>query len=300
MRSRVALNIPSETRPAPHHPVPSTAATNQSNEPRYVPRTATEAAQLDGTRCGAERGDVRRSSQGTGGDAPQEPVAGSTQWHWVAFRPRHLPYGSSVQRQVRPAFGPGYVSPNHDASGRLLAKRVYKGKHSDKPALQSDVVKNELNPRWRTHLLDLTELCHCHGHGGTVDLSKRVLIDVWDDDVGSSDDFMCFVEVTLRDLVTAASSRAPIALLPPPEPAKQRVGRLYVDKAEVRCRRGACVCLCGRGLMRVGSQVGFPEVQVRDKGRAARGVEGLLLANKTPLLLQVPPHSTPPRSSPAP
>ena len=104
MRSRVALNIPSETRPAPHHPVPSTAATNQSNEPRDVPHTATEAAQLDGTRCGAERGEVRRSSQGTGGDAPQEPVAGSTQWHWVTFRPRHLPYGSSVQRQVRPAF----------------------------------------------------------------------------------------------------------------------------------------------------------------------------------------------------
>lgn len=165
--------------------------------------------------------------------------------------------------EIRPAFGPGYVTPNHDVNGRPLATRVYAGKHSDKAFLKSDVVKNELNPRWKTHLLDLTELCHLNGRGGLVDLNKRVLIDVWDKDM-NADDFMCYLEVSLQELVDAAESKAPLYLQAPPEGSKQSVGRLYVDKAVV----------------------GFPEVQVRDN-RGAASPDGLKLTNKTPVLLQV-------------
>ena len=119
---------------------------------------------------------------------------------------------------IRPAFGaPGgipYVSPNKDSRGNDLPKRTYQGEHRTRPFLESEVVPKQLNPVWNTQLLDLNAL---FAHTGVVDLSKKVLIDIWDSDTMDQDDFMCFCEVSLQELVGAAMSGRPVDLLPPPE-----------------------------------------------------------------------------------
>ena len=170
---------------------------------------------------------------------------------------------------LRPAFGkPGglpYVSPNKDSRGKDLPKKNYSGKHKTDAFLRSEVVDDELNPAWQTNLLGLNELLDASGYEGCViDLNKKVLIDVWDYDPGGdhTDDFMCYCEASLQELVDAAKTGAPLDLIP--DPSLQDGGKLYVDKVEV----------------------GFPEVHVRacpDKGDG----EGLNVRNCCALTLQV-------------
>jgi hypothetical protein len=139
--------------------------------------------------------------------------------------------------EIRPAFGaPGgitYVSPNKDSRGNDLPKRSYEGKHQTRPFVKSEVVLNQLNPSWKTILIELNELILNNDGGFTIDLSKKVLIDVWDWDRGGDCDFMCYCEVSLLELIDAVKSKAPLPLLPPPEGHEQNVGRLYVDRADV-------------------------------------------------------------------
>lgn len=120
--------------------------------------------------------------------------------------------------QIRPAFGaPGgvpYVSPNKDSRGNDLPTRTYEGAHRTRAFLESEVVPKQLNPVWSTQLLDLNALFE---ETGVVDLAKKVLIDIWDSDTTTSDDFMCYCEVSLQELVDAAASGRPLDLLPPPE-----------------------------------------------------------------------------------
>jgi len=96
--------------------------------------------------------------------------------------------------EVRAAFGATagipYISPNKDSRGNDLPKKTYKGKHDSQAFLQSEVVPNELNPTWCSHLLQLNELIDFNGGGCVVDLTKRILIDVWDSDRGGESDFM--------------------------------------------------------------------------------------------------------------
>ena len=86
-----------------------------------------------------------------------------------------------------------------------------------------------------------------------------MLIDVWDFDALSHSDFMCYIELTLGELLYAAENMTPITLRPPPAPHKQTVGCLYVEHfrfgipqvthvrrrvcVRVRARVRACVCV---------------------------------------------------------
>ena len=96
---------------------------------------------------------------------------------------------------------------------------------------------------------------------GPADLGKRVIVDVWDWDVGGRGDFMGHVEASLRELLDAAASGAALPLLAPPPPHKQECGRLYVERAvlgfpEVRrparrpaTRRAASTWASSRGAL---------------------------------------------------
>jgi len=216
---------------------------------------------------------------GAGVQASNEPVAAASKGFKVTMslklRGNGLPvkdHGlmggkSDPYYQIRPAFGaPGgipYVSPNKDSRGNDLPTRNYEGAHRTRAFLESEVVANQLNPVWSTQLLDLNAL---FAGTGVVDLSKKILVDIWDSDRQSHDDFMCYREVSLQQLMDAAASGRPLELLPPPEGQEQDVGRLYVDRAII----------------------GFPQVEVRpsDKRKGA-DAQGLVLANCTPVGLRV-------------
>jgi hypothetical protein len=65
--------------------------------------------------------------------------------------------------------------------------------------------------------------------GAKFDLDSKFLIDVWDKDTMTADDFIGYRELTLRELLKFSISKAPIDLSPPPPPHKQNAGKLVVD-----------------------------------------------------------------------
>jgi hypothetical protein len=64
---------------------------------------------------------------------------------------------------------------------------------------------------------------------GNFDLDSKFLIDVWDKDMITSNDFIGFWEFTLRELLQLSISKIPVALSPPPHPHKQHAGKLVID-----------------------------------------------------------------------
>ncbi len=84
----------------------------------------------------------------------------------------------------------------------------------------------------RSALVGLISDGSIYGDEGAIDLKKKLLIDVWDwDPPPFSHDFMAYLEVSLEELIQKAQDGAPLKLKPPPEPHKQQVGCLYVDRA---------------------------------------------------------------------
>jgi len=131
--------------------------------------------------------------------------------------------------------------------------------------MHKHIHSQELNPTWPTVLIELNELIENNGGGSAIDLSKKVLIDVWDYDKVGADDFCCYCEVTLEELMQAADTKRHLSLLPGPKDSAHNVGRLYVDHATV----------------------GYPVVEMRD---ALRGVEtggGLVIRNCCPVSIKV-------------
>ena len=120
--------------------------------------------------------------------------------------------------------------------------------HSDKKyaLYTSEVIDKDLNPSWKAHILEtswyplrrifysllscfiqfLTELFASEGN---FDLDSKFLIDVWDKDLITSNDFIGFWEFTLRELLQFSISKIPVALSPPPIPHKQHAGKLVID-----------------------------------------------------------------------
>jgi hypothetical protein len=68
---------------------------------------------------------------------------------------------------------------------------------------------------------------------GPVDLSKRLLFDLWDKDTVTNDDFMGFVEVSLQELILHAQSQSPIPVQAPAGKKTLGAGQLYVEKASL-------------------------------------------------------------------
>ena len=68
---------------------------------------------------------------------------------------------------------------------------------------------------------------------GEVNLSRKILIDIWDHDAGRAPDFMGYLEITLQGLVDAAREKTALQVKPPPsEKGKvEDAGRLYVESA---------------------------------------------------------------------
>jgi hypothetical protein len=65
---------------------------------------------------------------------------------------------------------------------------------------------------------------------GPVDLTKRLLFDLWDKDAAKSD-FLGFVEVSLQELVLHAQNKTAIPVQAPAEVRTSDAGLLYVEKA---------------------------------------------------------------------
>ncbi len=153
---------------------------------------------------------------------------------------------------IRRASGEGYKAPNKDVHGQPLgdASRTYTGHHDKKYALYtSEVIDKDLNPSWKAHVLETswyisnaiiistwiviliftTETLFDSGSGGNFDLDSKFLIDVWDKDVITANDFIGYWEFTLRELLQASISKIPVPLSPPPIPHKQHAGKLVID-----------------------------------------------------------------------
>ena len=140
--------------------------------------------------------------------------------------------------------------PGEDYSGKDIADAQFCHK--------SEVVYNDLNPKWDPFFLQLNKYsslnCYLAKHtrfwsrfniwiffgrifqDGRPDPQKKILIDIWDDDgvwraFGKSDDFMSYCVLSLQELMDAAREKTPITLRPPPKPHAQEVGLLYVEDA---------------------------------------------------------------------
>ena len=64
-----------------------------------------------------------------------------------------------------------------------------------------------------------------------MDLNLKLLIDVWDDDTFTRNDFIGYCELTIADLLECAANKTPVHLKPPPLPHNQDPGKLFVDVA---------------------------------------------------------------------
>jgi hypothetical protein len=67
--------------------------------------------------------------------------------------------------------------------------------------------------------------------GGNFDLDSKFLIDVWDKDLITANDFIGYLEFTLRELLQSSINQIPMTLSPPPLPHKQHAGKLVIDVA---------------------------------------------------------------------
>ncbi len=65
-----------------------------------------------------------------------------------------------------------------------------------------------------------------------MDLSRKVIIDLWDEDVVAPD-FMGYLEISLQGLVDAAGGKTALEVKPPPSKKAAEAGRLYVECATI-------------------------------------------------------------------
>ncbi len=75
-----------------------------------------------------------------------------------------------------------------------------------------------------------SEMSHHRICVGPVDLTKRLLFDLWDKDAVKSD-FLGFVEVSLQELVLHAQNKSAIPVQAPAGARTSDAGLLYVEKA---------------------------------------------------------------------
>lgn len=103
----------------------------------------------------------------------------------------------------------------------------HKGTHEKECMYKSDVVVQDLNPKFASVAIDLQRLCN-------MKLDAKILLDFWDRDRFSKNDFMSYIETTVRELLEQAGKKQGMRLMPPPAPHQQAVGELWVDKAEMQ------------------------------------------------------------------
>jgi hypothetical protein len=204
---------------APSDPIKLYYDINEAFESFGPPRTGSgEAGDAEGAPQHAE----------LDGDEALDPQKGSTTFKismGLKLRGKNLPMmdsglfsgKSDPFYEIRPAFGkPGgipYVSPDKNSFGQDLPTKKYKGEHKDKPFLRSHVVDNDCNPSWDMQLVLLNELFDASGEGAVVDLSRKVLIDIYDEDTGGASDFMCYVETSLQNVCPLQHVRMPVCVI---------------------------------------------------------------------------------------
>ena len=100
----------------------------------------------------------------------------------------------------------------------------HEGAHEKECLYRSPVVVQDLNPKFASVAIDLQRLCN-------MNLDTKILLDFWDRDRFSKNDFMSYIETTVRELLDQAGKQQGMPLKPPPAPHQQAVGELWVDKA---------------------------------------------------------------------
>ena len=119
------------------------------------------------------------------------------------------------------------ADPFYQIRNQYVLGTPHLGVHKDNPYVyKSKKVYQDLNPQWQSIAIDLNKLCK-------MDMSRKVLFDIFDWDRFSSPDFMSFIELSPKELVDQQGKPQGLALRPPPAPHKQDVGELWVDKAEL-------------------------------------------------------------------
>jgi hypothetical protein len=91
--------------------------------------------------------------------------------------------------------------------------------------------KNNLNPKWPLIVVPLIELCD------GCDITKQIVIDIWDYDFECSDDFMGFLVLSIFELFVFCLQNRAIPLQPGKKGHKWG-GRLFVDEIELDPKSG--------------------------------------------------------------